>query len=99
MPMTYSQELTYNTSAECRADGVGCDGYHADRPHQECVCACHGHHAPDFVTNDDVLAWHISPDTHRIALPEDDTNDPRTDPIRDHKGRIWVLIPRFRQRG
>ncbi len=33
-----------------RGDGLNCDG--------DCACPCHGDHAPEFLTAQDVIEWH-----------------------------------------
>lgn len=97
MATEYQREVRRKTTPQCLTDGVGCDGYHDNG--NECVCTCHGLYAPMFRTNDDVLAWHIPPGTHRLAQDDAEANDYRADPIRDHRGRVWVLLPQFRSRG
>jgi hypothetical protein len=40
-------------------NGVGCD--------EVCLCPCHGAHAPNFLTNEQVMEWHgFNPDGTEI---------------------------------
>lgn len=45
-------------SARCEYDGNGCDGYDVDGT--ECACPCHD--GPEFLTPEDVAAWHCDCD-------------------------------------
>ena len=51
-----------NYTDACASDGVGCDGFFEDG-HHECDCVCHGEYAPEFNTNDDVVAFHTDETT------------------------------------
>ena len=57
MSMTYSQQLDYDTTPECRTNGLWCDGFHSDG--RECICSCHGPYAPVFENQQDVVDYHV----------------------------------------
>lgn len=73
MALTYSEQTHVNVSALCQSDGIGCDGYNDDprAEHGTCSCGCHSDWAPTYVTNADVLAWHLPSHTYRPATPEE----------------------------
>lgn len=52
-------------------DGVGCDDI-------SCLCPCHGKHAPNFETNEQVMEWHgFNPDGTEIDYIEKYNNQPK----------------------
>lgn len=66
MPLTYSQQLDHDTTPECRTNGLWCDGSHSDG--RECICTCHGLYAPNFVTQQDVIDYHV-PSVSGVKCP------------------------------